>query len=106
VPVYEFMCQDCHRKTSFFVRDISTPITPKCPFCGSTGLSRAILGFAYRKSLKTVWEESGEPTAHSGLDYYKDPRNIGRRAEKRFEEMGEAVPTSRSDTGGQRGRIA
>jgi len=65
----------------------------KCPFCGSTDLSRTISGFAYHKSLKTVWEESGEPTAHPSDDYYKDPRNIGRWVEKKFQDMGEEIPS-------------
>jgi len=39
-----------------------------------------------------VWEESGEPTATPSADYYKDPRNIGRWVEKKFQEMGEEIP--------------
>lgn len=93
MPVYEFMCQNCRRKSSFLIRDISSPLTPKCSFCGSTNLSRAISSFAYHKSLRTVWEESGEPTMHPGEDYYKDPRNIGRWVEKKFQQMGEELPS-------------
>jgi hypothetical protein len=52
-----------------------------------------ISGFSYHKSLKTVWEESGEPTMHPGDDYYKDPRNIGRWVEKRFQDMGQELPS-------------
>jgi len=92
VPIYEFVCQNCHRKASFLVRDITASFTPKCSFCGSTKLSRAISSFAYHKSLKTIWEEGGEPTMHPSADYYKDPRNIGRWAEKKFQEMGEELP--------------
>jgi hypothetical protein len=64
------------------IRDISAPFASKCSSCGNTNLSRVISGFAYHKPLKTVWEESGEPTMHPGDDYYKDPRNIGRWVEK------------------------
>jgi putative FmdB family regulatory protein len=92
MPIYEFVCQDCHRKTSFFVRSISEPCDSTCSFCGSTELSRVISNFAYHKSLQTVWEESGEPMLHPSEDYYKDPRNIGRWAEKKFQEMGQEMP--------------
>ena len=92
MPIYEFFCQNCYRKTSILVRDVSTSFAPKCSFCGGTNLSRSISSFAYHKSLKTVWEESGEPTLHPGEDYYKDPRNIGRWVEKRFKEVGEEIP--------------
>jgi hypothetical protein len=43
--------------------------------------------------LNTVWEESGEPTMHPGDDYYRDPRNIGRWVEKKFQDMGQELPS-------------
>ncbi len=93
MPIYEFVCQNCHRKSSFLVRDISSSFTPKCSFCGSTKLARAVSSFAYHKSLQTVWEESGEPTMHPSEDYYKRPENIGRWTEKKFQQMGQELPT-------------
>jgi len=93
VPIYEFICRNCHRRLSFLVRDISAPFVPKCSSCGSINLSRAVSGFAYHKPLKTVWEEGGKPTMHPGEDYYKDPRNIGRWAEKKFQDMGQELPS-------------
>jgi putative FmdB family regulatory protein len=93
MPIYEFICQNCRRKLAFLVRDISAPFAPKCSSCGNTNLSRVISGFAYHKPLKTVWEESDEPTMHSGEDYYKDPRNIGRWVEKKFQDMGQELPS-------------
>jgi hypothetical protein len=65
----------------------------KCSFCGSTDLVRLVSSFAFHKSIKTVWEESGEPTLNPSPDYYKDPRNIGRWVEKKFQEMGEELPS-------------
>jgi len=92
MPIYEFNCQNCHRRLTFLVRGISAPFTPKCSSCGNTNLSRVISDFAYHKSLKTVWEESGEPTMRPGDDYYRDPRNIGRWVEKKFQDMGQEIP--------------
>ncbi|OIP28073.1 MAG: hypothetical protein COT13_06435 [Chloroflexi bacterium CG08_land_8_20_14_0_20_45_12] len=91
MPIYEFICQDCQRKISFLVRSLSTTFTAKCSYCGSANLSRTISSFAYHKSLKTVWEGSGNPE-HPGEDYYKDPRNIGRWVEKKFQDMGQELP--------------
>jgi putative FmdB family regulatory protein len=93
MPIYEFTCQNCHRRMSFLVRDISAPFVPKCSSCGNSNLSRVVSGFAYHKSLKTVWEESGDPTMHPSNDYYGDPRNIGRWAEKKFQDMGQEMPS-------------
>jgi hypothetical protein len=77
---------------SFLIRDVSASFVPKCSSCGNANLSRIISGFAYHKSLNTVWEESGEPTMHPGDNYYRDPRNIGRWAEKKFQDMGQELP--------------
>ena len=93
MPIYEFICQDCHKKISVLIRNISESVTPTCRFCGSANLSRIVSNFAYHKSLQTVWEESGEPSLHPSEDYYKDPRNIGRWVEKKFKEMGEEMPS-------------
>jgi len=96
MPIYEFICHNCRRKASFLIRDTSAPIEAKCSFCGSADLFRTISSFAYHKSLKTVWEESGTPD-RPGEDYYKDPRNIGRWAEEKFREMGEELPPQLKD---------
>ncbi len=93
MPIYEFICHSCSRKLSFLVRDVARPFAPQCSLCGSSYLSRTVSTFACHKSLETVWEESGEPTMRPGGDYYKDPRNIGRWTEKRFQDMGQEVPS-------------
>ena len=92
MPIYEFLCQKCHTKSSILIKNITESFTPRCTTCGSNDLVRVITSFAYHKSMKTVWEESGEPQRLSGPDYYKDPRDIGRWTEKRFKELGLDMP--------------
>ena len=88
MPIYEFRCNDCNQKASFFVRSVTASLSPTCPSC-SNNLERCISRFAYPKSVKTIYEESGEATAFpKNRDYYKDPRNIGRHTEKRLSELG------------------
>jgi putative FmdB family regulatory protein len=91
MPVYEFFCPACRKKSIFLVR-IASSFEPKCSTCGSTEVARIISTFTYRKSLKTIHEESGEPGKFASPDYYKDPRNIGRWAEKKFQDMGMEMP--------------
>ncbi len=89
MPIYEFRCNACQQKASFFVRTVGDPLSPICPACGSDNLERCISGFAYHKSTETIYEESGEPTMFpKNPGYYKDPRNIGRHTEKRLKELG------------------
>ena len=93
MPMYEFLCQKCNARSSLLILNIAESLVAiKCPACGSSNLVRVISSFAFHKSLKTIHEEAGEPTMFSGPDYYKDPRNIGRWAEKRVKELGLDMP--------------
>jgi len=92
MPVYEYRCRSCQRKASFFLKRIGQPVELVCPACGSRDLSRVFSSFAYHKSAAAIHEESGSPDA-PGPDYYKDPRNIGRWTEKKFQDMGMELPS-------------
>jgi len=92
MPIYEFYCPSCLKKSSFLTKTVPSSLDPRCSACGSPDLIRLISSFAYHKSIKTIHEESGEPTLHQNPDYYKDPRNIGRWVEKRFQDMGMELP--------------
>ena len=79
------------------MRNTSLSIKPKCKTCGNTDLKRTISSFAHHKSTKTIHDESGKPSMFPSQDYYKDPRNIGRWTEKRFQDMGMEMPTGIQD---------
>jgi len=97
MPIYEFQCRACNKKSSFLIRSAAHSLSPACPACGSSDLVRTIASFAYHKSLQTIHEESGPPTRFPGPDYYKDPRNIGRWAEQKFQDMGVEMPSEVSE---------
>lgn len=89
MPIYEFKCDDCGRLTSLFIRSQTSDYEATCSNCGSKKLSRALSRFAYHKTEQQIREEYPEPRR---LEDYKDPRQIGRWVERRFQEMGEEVP--------------
>jgi putative FmdB family regulatory protein len=92
MPVYEFRCNSCNQKKSVLLRTFGDVPSPVCDNCGSGDMSRLISNVAYHRSTQDVWERSGSPDK-PGPDYYKDPRNIGRWAEKKFEDMGQEMPS-------------
>ena len=92
MPIYEYSCSDCERKTSVFLRSISSTVEPTCESCGGASLSRIISQVAYHRSMQDRWDASGPPQLNPTDDYYKDPTNIGRWAEKRLGEMGVDMP--------------
>jgi putative FmdB family regulatory protein len=92
MPIYEYTCQDCSRLTSVFVRKIDAPHDAACQHCGSPRLKRAVSRVAYHKTEQQILEEHGIPDPAAGPDAYKDPRQIGRWVEQRFEQMGMDLP--------------
>jgi putative FmdB family regulatory protein len=93
MPIYEFRCAACSRITSVFTRTVSSPVEPpKCQNCGAGELSRVVSKVGRLKTEQDVLEQYGVPEAGAGPDAYRDPRQIGRWAEKRFEEMGVEMP--------------
>ena len=46
MPIYEYRCKSCGRKSTRFLRSISKAIDPICSHCGSADLSRLPSAFA------------------------------------------------------------
>lgn len=92
MPIYEYRCSDCDGITEAFHRSLERAVVPSCDHCGTGRLSRAVSRFATPKTESQVMEQYGTPGPGSGADAYRDPRQIGRWAEQRFEEMGVDMP--------------
>ncbi len=90
MPIYEYTCAECRRLTSVFLRSMGAETDAACRHCGSKRLSRAFSRFAYHRSEQRVLEEYGaEPKRPED---YRDPRQIGRWVERKFDEYGMALP--------------
>ena len=92
MPIYELRCTDCGRLSSVFTRSVNAPFEQRCRHCGSECVSRPPARVAYHRSEQAILDQYGTPGVGAGLDAYKDPRQIGRWVEKRFDEMGLELP--------------
>lgn len=92
MPIYEYRCSACDEVTEAFHRDLAKAKKPACEHCGSAKTERAISRFATPKTEAQVMDQYGVPDPGAGPEAYKDPRQIGRWAEKRFEDMGVEMP--------------
>ncbi|MCH8283908.1 MAG: zinc ribbon domain-containing protein, partial [Chloroflexi bacterium] len=50
MPVYEYRCPQCRRKSAVFVRGFGGADAPACEHCGGQGLTRLFSTFAVRPS--------------------------------------------------------
>ncbi|MEX2245831.1 MAG: zinc ribbon domain-containing protein [Dehalococcoidia bacterium] len=86
MPIYEYRCADCKRRTSAFVRSVTSPARPACEHCGGRNLTRLMSKFAVHRA--------GAASADDGLDDLAgvdedDPRSVARWARKMRDEMGD-----------------
>ncbi|MES4786667.1 MAG: FmdB family transcriptional regulator, partial [Nitrospiraceae bacterium] len=50
MPIYEYRCADCGKRSSLLILSVSNPATPTCKYCRSNKLDRLMSRFAAPKS--------------------------------------------------------
>lgn len=90
MPIYEYKCRECGKLNSVFTRRVDSPVNATCEICGSKKLEKALSKFAYHKSEADILRDYGSEPKR--LEDYKDPRQIGRWAERKFDEYGVEMP--------------
>ena len=90
MPIYEYSCQECRKRSSFLVMNPRHPRSIVCLHCSSLKLERLLSRFAAPKSEEARLESLADSANLSGLDE-SDPRSVARLMKKMGEEMGEDV---------------
>jgi len=90
MPIYEYACQECRRRSSFLVLNPRQPGSIVCRHCGSSQLERLLSRFAVPTSEESRLESLADPANLGELDE-SDPRSVARLMKKMGEEMGEDV---------------
>src|SRR5579863_800439 len=88
MPIYEYECDRCHRRTNVLTMRISQQVKPVCDHCGATAMRRLMSRFAMPKSEEARMDALADPAALSGLDE-NDPKSVARVMRKMGKEMGE-----------------
>ena len=90
MPIYEYNCLDCRRRSSHLIRSIANPEPVKCLHCGSDRIQRIMSRFASVKSEEARLEQMADPGNWGGLDE-NDPSSVAKFVRKMGQEMGEDV---------------
>ena len=89
MPIYEYRCHACRKRTSVFVRSMAASVKPRCEHCGGARLSRLISRVAVVRSGAGRADEMDERML-ADVDE-NDPRSVARWARRMRNEMGDEL---------------
>ncbi len=90
MPIYEYECGKCHRRTSILTMRVSEKADAVCKHCGSSKLSRLMSRFAMPRSEEDRMEAFADPSAFGNLDE-NDPKSVAKVMRKMGKEMGDEM---------------
>ncbi len=87
MPIYEYGCFDCRKRSSLFVRSMGTAVKAKCEHCGSKKVRRLISRVAVGRSSSGSLDNFDDSML-ADVDE-NDPRSMAKFARRMRDEMGE-----------------
>jgi putative FmdB family regulatory protein len=88
MPIYEYQCDACRKRTTLFILSVSNPEPARCQHCGSERLTRLMSRIATPKSEEAHLESMADPSSFGDLDE-SDPKSMARFMKKMAGETGE-----------------
>ena len=88
MPIYEYRCRQCGKRTTRLVLSISAAPQETWAHCQSPDTERLLSRFASPKSEEARLEALSDPSNLGGLDE-NDPQSMARFMKKMGQEMGE-----------------
>jgi putative FmdB family regulatory protein len=88
MPIYEYECGKCHRRSSILTLRVSEKVDAKCGHCGARKMRRLMSRFAMPRSEEARMEALGDPSNFGGIDE-SDPKSVARAMRKMGQEMGD-----------------
>lgn len=85
MPIYEYRCRSCGKRSQLFFRSFSSAVNPSCPHCQSAEIDRLPSRVAQVHSESGYRDLLSDPSSFGDVDY-NDPRSVAEWAKK----MGEA----------------
>jgi putative FmdB family regulatory protein len=90
MPIYEYRCLACRRKTTVLTLRVSEAVEPVCEHCGGKDLTRLLSRFAMVRSEDARLDDLTSDAALGDVDE-GDPKSMARWMRKMGSELGEDV---------------
>jgi|SRR5919198_6148452 putative FmdB family regulatory protein len=93
MPVYEYRCGACRRRSSHLFRTFAAAATPDCPHCGAPAaqMQKLISRVAVMKSEESRLDDLADPSMFADVDE-NDPKSVARWARKLGQQLGDDLP--------------
>jgi putative FmdB family regulatory protein len=88
MPIYEYECLKCRRRSSILTMRIGEKIDPLCGYCGSGEMHRLMSRFAMLRSEEARLDSLADPSKLGDFDE-NDPKSIARVMRRMGSEIGE-----------------
>lgn len=88
MPIYEYRCRKCNRKSEVITFRVSEDFSATCNHCGSEQTERIPSRVRVRLSEETRMEKMTDPSRLAGLDE-NDPKSMAKFMKSMSQEMGE-----------------
>lgn len=90
MPIYEYQCLDCRKRSSILLLSRTASAPPMCSHCQSPRLERLLSRFAAPKSDEARMESFADDEALAGFDE-QNPADVQRLMKHMGNEMGADV---------------
>lgn len=97
MPIYEYRCLNCGRKSTIVILSIKSDSEVKCKFCGSKELQKLVSRVAIRLSEESRLEKLSDPSFLSGIEQ-DDPRSVAKWMKKFGKEFGDELEPDFEDS--------
>ena len=88
MPIYEYECEKCRKRTSILTLRVSEKVDASCKHCGASKLRRLMSRFAMPKSEESRLDALSDPSNFGGVDE-NDPKSVARMMKKMGKELGD-----------------
>jgi putative FmdB family regulatory protein len=88
MPIYEYRCADCRKKTTVLTLSVNAAVDPVCRYCGGRNMTKLVSRVAVRRSGESGLDGLADPSSLAGLDG-SDPKSVARWMKRMGREMGE-----------------
>lgn len=88
MPIYEYRCADCRKKTTVITLSVGAAVDPVCRHCGGRSMEKLVSRVSVKRSEESRLESLADPASLAGLDE-SDPKSVARWMKKMGREMGE-----------------